>query len=427
MTRTIHEAARALRAGTLTPTDLVEECLSAIDRHEGRVRAWVSVDRDGALAEAERLLSELRAGFDRGPLHGIPVGVKDIFDVAGWPTAAGSRLWKDAIARADSDAIHRLRQSGAILLGKTVTTSYASFDPPVTRNPWDTSRTPGGSSSGSAAAVACGMCLAALASQTGGSISRPASYCGVAGLKPTHGRVGLGGVVPLAPTMDHAGVIAGCVRDLALVFEAIALPAGTGHGSVRPQPEEIVWLGGMFERLADGAVRALAGALRERHRFAPVTPPAEFADILRHHRVIMAVEAAAFHGERFRRHPEDYPPRITGLIEEGLACPAVAYHDARNARRAARAAVSALTRSHVLMTPATTTLPPPADTTGDPAFNSPWSFTGHPTVSLPAGWSEDGLPFCVQLIGAVGRETDLFALAARCEERFARVERPVPA
>src|SRR5437764_5914699 len=198
--QTIHEAADAIRQKKITPVDLVEQCLANIDRWEDKVRAWVFVDRDGALAEAKRLTDELQRGQYRGPLHVIPIGVKDIFDVFDWPTAAGSKLWANSIARQDAPIVASLRQAGTIFLGKTVTTQYASFDPPVTKNPWNLARTPGGSSSGSAAAIATGMCLAALGSQTGGSITRPASYCGVAGCKPSFGRVSLNGIVPLAPS-----------------------------------------------------------------------------------------------------------------------------------------------------------------------------------------------------------------------------------
>src|SRR5438067_2580937 len=219
---TLHAAAEDIRTGRRTSVDLLEECLANIDRLENRVKAWVFVDRDGARAEAERLTRELKQGHYRGPLHGMPLGIKDIFDVFDWPTAAGSRLWKDSIARQDSTCVRRWRDAGAVFVGKTVTTQYASFDPPPTRNPWKLDHTPGGSSSGSAAAVACGMCLGAIASQTGGSITRPASYCGVAGCKPTYGRVSCHGVVPLAPSMDHPGPIALCVRDLALLLQVLA-------------------------------------------------------------------------------------------------------------------------------------------------------------------------------------------------------------
>src|SRR5439155_24092213 len=167
----------------------LEQCLARIDRYEPKVRAWVFIDRERARQDGERLTTELKAGQDRGPLHGIPVGIKDIIDVFDMPTACGSKRWAQSYARRDATCVERLRQAGAVIMGKTVTTAYASFDPPPTRNPWNLERTPGGSSSGSAAAVACGMCLGALASQTGGSITRPASYCGVYSLKPTYGRV----------------------------------------------------------------------------------------------------------------------------------------------------------------------------------------------------------------------------------------------
>src|SRR6516165_2629536 len=219
--QTIHEAADAIRQKKITPIELVEQCLANIDRWEEHIHAWVFVDREGALEEAKRLTDELARGQYRGPLHGIPIGVKDIFDVFDWPTAAGSKLWANSIARQDADVVRQLRQAGCIFLGKTVTTQYASFDPPVTKNPWNLSRTPGGSSSGSAAAVATGMCLGALGSQTGGSITRPASYCGVAGCKPTYRYLPLDGIMPLAHSMDHPGPMAQNVMDLALMLRVM--------------------------------------------------------------------------------------------------------------------------------------------------------------------------------------------------------------
>src|SRR5262245_59257477 len=219
---TIHEAAEAIRRKQLTPIELLDQCLDRIAKHEERVRAWVFVAREEAREQAKQLTKELERGQYRGPLHGIPIAVKDIFDVFDWPTAAGSKLWANSVARKDSTAVERLRQAGAVFVGKTVTTAFASFDPPPTRNPWDAKRTPGGSSSGSAAAVACGMCLGALASQTGGSITRPAAFCGVASIKPTYGRIAVDGVVPLAPSMDHVGVMANSVRDLAILLGALS-------------------------------------------------------------------------------------------------------------------------------------------------------------------------------------------------------------
>jgi aspartyl-tRNA(Asn)/glutamyl-tRNA(Gln) amidotransferase subunit A len=432
---TLHAAGEQVRQGRFSPVDLLERCLGRIDRLESRVRAWVFVDRDGARAAAERLADEVRRGQWRGPLHGMPLAVKDIFDVYDWPTAAGSRLWVQSIARHDATVVRRLRQAGAVLLGKTVTTQYASFDPPPTRNPWNASRTPGGSSSGSAAAVACGMCLGALGSQTGGSITRPASYCGVAGCKPTYGRVSAHGVLPLAPSMDHPGPIAGCVRDLALLLQAIAGPDPLDPScSDRPVPDLLSPLAiqlspprlgrvrGLFEERAEPPVRALmeqvTASLRA-HGAAvnDVALPAAFAEVVARHRTVMAVEGAAYHEVRLRRHPEDYEPKIRALLEEGLSCPAAEYARCKDHQRELSCAMlSCFPGVDALLTPATTGPAPDAASTGDPGFNAPWSYTGLPTVSFLAGWSPDGLPLAIQLVGRPWSEAELLAVAAWCEQ-----------
>lgn len=438
--RTITAAAELIRRGDLTPVELLDQCLARIDRYEDRVRAWVVIDRDGAREQAERLTAELKRGENRGPLHGIPVGIKDIIDVFDLPTACGSKLWANSYARRDATCVDRLRQAGAVILGKTVTTAYASFDPPPTRNPWNLERTPGGSSSGSAAAVACGMCLAALASQTGGSITRPASYCGACSLKPSYGRVSVDGVLPLAPSMDHVGVMANCVRDLAIVFECIAGPDGDPHdwfgtadhrpvpdctSGLRPGPAAppvpLVRLGGLFDDLAQpdllAAFEAALGRLEA--EYAPIeraAPPAGFADVLAAHRLVMGVEAAEYHAGRMARRPDDYPPRIRELVEHGSAGRATAYVTAvRLQDELTRELARQLKGRQVFVTPAATSFAPPASSTGDPAFNSPWSFTGLPTVSVPAGRSADALPFSLQLVGEPGGEAQLLAAAHWCE------------
>jgi aspartyl-tRNA(Asn)/glutamyl-tRNA(Gln) amidotransferase subunit A len=395
------------------------------------------VDRDGAREQAKRLGEELEKGTYRGPLHGIPIGIKDIFDVFDWPTGAGSKLWAQSIARQDAVVVERLRQAGAILLGKTVTTCFASFDPPVTRNPWNLERTPGGSSSGSAAALACGMCLGALGSQTGGSITRPASYCGVAGLKPSYGIVPTEGVVPLAASMDHPGPMARCVHDLAILFQVIAGRPKLGECAIYRndelwQPTYKTCLGrlhGLFDR-AEEPVRSMMdstdGKLKDKGvMVVDINLPAAFADVLRRHRIVMAVEGAAFHEARLRKHPEDYGPKITGLLEEGLACPAPEYarckeHQAKLSKEMSACFNSACFGTvDILLTPATTGPAPDASTTGDPAFNSPWSYTGLPTVSFPVAMSPDGLPLAIQLVGARYQEAHLLAVAAWCEEALA--------
>jgi aspartyl-tRNA(Asn)/glutamyl-tRNA(Gln) amidotransferase subunit A len=432
---TLYEASDAIQQGTRTPLDLLEACLQAIERHEPRVRAWVFVDRDGARAEAERLTTELRRGQRRGPLHGIPLGIKDIFDVFDWPTACGSRLWAQSIARRDCTVVERLRRAGAVLLGKTVTTQYASFDPPPTRNPWDLSRTPGGSSSGSAAALACGMCLGAMGSQTGGSICRPASYCGVAGCKPTYARVSTDGVMPLAPSMDHPGPMATCVRDLAILLQVIAgadprdpacssrpVPDLTAALDSPLTPPRLGRVRGLFHDLAEAPVRELMDQVSEtfRSRGASVRDlalPSGFADVIARHRTVMAVEAAAYHAPRLRRHPEDYGPCIRSLLEEGLNCPAPEYARCKEHQQRLTAEMPGCFEGvDALLAPVITGPAPDASTTGNLAFQAPWSYTGLPTVSFLAGWSQEGLPLAIQLVGPAWGEAALFRAAAWCEK-----------
>lgn len=443
---TISEAAPLIRTGELTPSDLLERCLARIDRYEDKVRAWAYLDRERARRDAARLTDELKRGQHRGPLHGIPVGVKDIIDVFDMPTGCGSKRWANSYARRDATVVERLRQAGAVILGKTVTTPFAFLDPPPTRNPWTLERTPGGSSSGSAAAVACGMCLAALGTQTGGSLTRPASFCGVCSLKPTWGRVSLDGVLPLAPSLDHVGVMANCVRDLAVVYLAITGPDArrgftfASHNPIRdcmsplaqdpvPQPD-LYRLGGLFDdRLDTGFVRYYEAAadrlLSEMSVRESAVPPAGFVEVLPAHRVMMSVEAAGYHAPRLDRRPDDYPVRMRELIESGRSLPAVAYRHARVFRDDLEEQITGMLPSRVFLTPATTSLPPGPESTGDPSFNAPWSFTGHPTVSVPAGWSSEGLPFAVQLVGPSGCEDDLLAAAAWCETVLAWERRPV--
>jgi Asp-tRNA(Asn)/Glu-tRNA(Gln) amidotransferase A subunit family amidase len=435
MLPTIHSTAADIRAGRVSPLDILDACLVRIEEREERVKAWVFVARDSARADAEKASAELRAGHDRGPLHGIPIGIKDIFDVFDWPTACGSRRWAQSFARHDAPVVQRLRQAGAVLLGKTVTTKYASFDPPPTCNPWNHGRTPGGSSSGSAAAVASGMCLGALGSQTGGSITRPAAFCGVAGCKPTYGRVSKVGVVPLAHSMDHVGPIAYCVRDLAILLQAIA-----GHEPSDPhtatlevpdylhvlqellRPPRLGRLHGLFDDKAAPVVHALMDSLAKEFTSAGATVidvalPDTFAEVLTRHRTIMGVEAAEYHAPRLRRHPEEYLPNIRSLLEEGLATTPQEYARCKAHQQQLTQEIEACFDGvDVLLTPAATSPAPSINTTGDPAFNSPWSYTGLPTVSMPARRGPDGLPMAIQLIGRHWTEPVLFAAAGWCEQ-----------
>src|SRR6266436_3112721 len=223
---TLSEAARQIRRKELSPVELLESCLGMIDRLDPTIEAWVTLDREGASRQASALAHQARDGDFRGVLHGMPIGLKDIFYTAGMKTTAGHSAMADFVPEYDSAVAERLRQAGAIILGKTATTEFALMAPAPTRNPWNLAHTPGGSSSGSGAAVAARMCPAAIGSQTGGSTLRPSAYCGDAGLKPTYGRISAYGMIPLAPSTDHPGIIARPVSDLALMLQALA-----GHDS----------------------------------------------------------------------------------------------------------------------------------------------------------------------------------------------------
>ncbi|MBX3412541.1 MAG: amidase [Pirellulales bacterium] len=427
-------AARALRAGRTSPLELVEQSLERIAALEDRLQAWVSVDTIGARAAALALGQESLRGAWRGPLHGIPLGIKDIVDVAGWPTQAGSPLRASHLAAHDATIVDRLRSAGAIILGKTVTTEFASFDPPPTRNPWNLEHTPGGSSSGSAAAVAVEACAAAIGSQTGGSITRPASFCGVAGLKPTIGRVSVHGIVPLSFHLDHPGPIARHVADLALVLQVIAGPdpldplcselptddylAGLAH----PRAPRIGLLEGFFLDVCGRAIHEGTLDAFERFRAAGaqvqrLSLPESFVEVILMHRRIMAVEAAETHHKLYPAHRGQFGPHIAALIEEGLATSAGDYTAALRHRHLFQSQLKPLLAEvDVLLTPATVTTAPGIDTTGDPRFNAPWSFAGLPTVSLPTELDDRGLPLGVQLTGRAFQEANLLAAAAWCEQ-----------
>jgi aspartyl-tRNA(Asn)/glutamyl-tRNA(Gln) amidotransferase subunit A len=420
---------------------MLEICLARIDRYEPKVKAWVYIDRERARREADQLTTELKDGLDRGPLHGIPIGVKDIIDVYDMPTGCGSKLWANSYARRDATCVERLRQAGALILGKTVTTAYAYLDPPVTRNPWNLERTPGGSSSGSAAAVACGMCLGALGTQTGGSIIRPAAFCGVCALKPTYGRVSVDGVLPLAPSLDHVGVMANCVRDLAVLFETIAGPDSRGDFLENHHPitdckiedleiPNLYPLNGFFDEKLDSAIRpeyrkALETLIEANSVVTPAVPPAGFAVIHSMHLKIMATEAARVHGERLQRHPDDYPVRIRELIEIGLRTPAVETNLAFSVRASLEEQVTRMLGHRVFVTPATPRPAPGPDTTGDPSFNSPWSFLGMPALTIPLGWSKDALPLSIQITTNPSCEDELFAAARKYESSLSFDRRKV--
>lgn len=418
---------RMLRAGERTPTQILEDCLEQIRQHESQIQAWVFVAADAARRSAEALERLLQTGTDLGPLHGIPIGIKDIIDVRGWPTLAGSRLRAGHVAREDAPVVERLRRAGAVILGKTVTTEFACFDPPPTSNPHNPAHTPGGSSSGSAAATALEMCLLAVGSQTGGSITRPASYCGVAGLKPTHGQIDLSGVVPISPRLDHVGPLARSAADLAVGYSLMSgepIPPVFERWAA-PPPRLAIIESFFFEQADDEVSRVTRAAIRrlEDHVRGIVTLPLpdSFAELSVMHRRLMAVDAAQYHQANFAAQPDRYGRHVRALIEEGLRATGVEYSQATAHQQRFRAELAALwPDGYVALAPATPTpAPPTRETTGDPRFNAPWSYCGFPVVNIPCGWSVTRLPCGLQLIGKPHSEWELLRTAVWCENLLA--------
>lgn len=420
----------AIRERRLSCRDLFERCRANYEQLEPTVQAWVTFGGDTVEQRIEQLDAELKAGQWRGPLHGIPIGVKDIYDVEGQPTLAGIPRASFAPATHDAALVHRLRKAGAVVVGKTVTTPYAFFDPPPTRNPWNTSRTPGGSSSGSAAAVATGMCLGALGSQTGGSITRPASFCGIAGYKPTFGKLSRDGMFPFAPSLDHPGPMARSVADL------VCLLTGIESSPYRPlcrallykpspkQPPQCVLLGGKLAERADAEI--LSAVEQSVQEFAAAGASVTHSDaaaldlprLWKCHRTIMAVEIATSQGERLQQRPEEFTPAVRTLIEEGLATRSVDYSAAIQFQRDLRRRVRREIGKSIWLCPAAPGAAPTPETTGDPCMNSPWSFLGFPTITFPMRLSSSGLPLGLQLVAAPRRDGELFRAAWWCEARL---------
>ncbi len=414
-------SAVALRRGELSCVELVERCLNTIDERDAEIHAWIRVEREAALARAQQLDEELANGHDLGPLHGIPVGIKDIVDVAGLPTQCGFEPFADRIAREDAAVVSLLRSAGAIILGKTVTTQFAGYDPPVTRNPWNTAHTPGGSSSGSAAAVASGMCLAAIGSQTGGSITRPAAFCGIAGCKPTFGRIPTTGVYPLAPSLDHPGPFARTIGDLTLLMDCLC---GLKQDNTTPvaSPPRIGRLRGWFEQDVDDEMLAafettLASLADSDATVTEAALPPSFDDVPQHHLTVMLFEQARTHRQTFAEFPDAYRPGFAGQIAEGSEISQTDYDASCQHQRTIKPQMDALFETYdLLASPAALGAAPDPSTTGNPAMNLPFSYTGLPTVTFPMSLSAGGLPLGIQLAGRSLGEAALLRWGAWCEQ-----------
>jgi aspartyl-tRNA(Asn)/glutamyl-tRNA(Gln) amidotransferase subunit A len=423
----VKAAAEAIRTGVLSPVDLVEACVTRIRALDGELQAWAHVDAAGAFAAAHEREAEARAGRLRGALHGVPVGVKDIFDVAGMPTTGGARAFAHTRPTVDAAAVARIRAAGAIIIGKTVTTEFAYRDPAPTRNPWNLGHTPGGSSAGSAAAVAARMVPAALGSQTVGSVLRPAAYCGVVGFKGTHGLVPVAGVIPLAWSLDHIGVLTRSVEDAALVMSVMAGRELAQGAASAPRLAIAPELSARASRETAAHLEVVADAFaRAGATVSKIELPDSFRELAAAGLTVLEAEAAAYHEPAFGRHANDYSPEMRNLVEAGLRVSAPAYVRANRARLAFREDVMPLLVAHDALLSPTAPTPAPAGlgSTGDGSLCAPWSNAGVPAITLPSGIGSSGLPHAIQLIQAAGASSRLFAVAAWCERVLAFAQAP---
>ena len=407
------EAARAIRAGRLTAEALVAACLERIGARDGVLAAWAHVAAEAALAQARALYRQPA----RGPLHGVPVGIKDIFDTADLPTEHNSPIYRGNRPRADAAAVALLRRAGCVILGKTATTEFANRHPPATRNPRNPAHSPGGSSSGSAAAVADRMVPLALGTQTAGSVIRPAAFCGVIGLKPSFGSINRSGVKPVAESLDTVGLFANTVEDAAVALHLL---------SDRPMPDFAAKIAAPrigFARTsrwkeADASTHAAleSAASQLAAAGAAVTdatlPPAAQA-LFEEQGRIMNFEAARALAWEQSHHRESISAALLERLDDGWAVSREQYDNARRTARDARRQFSDLMRGFdLLLTPsARGEAPAGLASTGDSLFNRVWTLLGVPCITLPWGSGPQELPLGIQLVSAIEQDTALLAHA----------------
>lgn len=417
------DVARSLMTGERPLDGYLGEVLETIEAVEPTIRSLLpEPDRADRLhREAAALQRLYPRPAERPPLFGVVVGVKDIFHVDGLPTAAGSRLPTEALAGPEAESVRRLRRAGALVLGKTVTTEFAYFAPGPTRNPRNPEHTPGGSSSGSAAAVAAGLCPLALGTQTIGSIIRPASFCGVVGFKPSFRRVPREGVFPLAPSLDQVGFFT--LDASGAAYAAAVLCDGWKPEAEPPAPVLGVPVGPYLERSGDVArahfERALDALRGEGFDVRAVAVMADFDEVVARHQVLLAAEAAQVHAELFRRYGDLYHERTARLVTEGQRISEEELAAARDGQALFRRAIQSLMEENgvdLWLAPSTVgPAPHGLESTGDPIMNLPWTQAGLPTISLPCGLDEDGLPLGLQLVAGWYQDERLAAWAARIE------------
>ena len=417
------QLAEQLAQRTLSATELAKACLDRVALRSDTVHAFAYVDPDAVMAQAR----QLDTGPLRGPLHGLPLGVKDLFDTADMPTSYGSPIYAGHRPAADAAAVALCKEAGALVIGKTVTTEFAYFQPGPTRNPHHLAHTPGGSSSGSAAAVADHMVPLALGTQTAGSIIRPAAYCGVVGYKPSHGLITRAGVKSLSESLDTVGGFGHCVRDVALLGSVLtgdsrlltllqssfvmSLRMGVCRTPQWPMADADT------QRMLDQAVHTLAPQI---HCLAEVSLPPDLPDLVALQKDLMAFEMARALSHERVVHRAQLSARLQDLFESGIRITGAVHAANRMATARAHRAVNTLFDDwDVLLAPSTTgEAPLGLDATGDPLFCRGWTLLGLPCIHLPFFRGQHGLPMGLQLVGRFGADAELLAAAQWVHERL---------
>jgi Asp-tRNA(Asn)/Glu-tRNA(Gln) amidotransferase A subunit family amidase len=427
-------AASGLAAGDFTAEQLMQDCLARVGLRDADVRAWAHIDSDYALQMARA--ADLLAPHQRGPLHGLPVGIKDIIDTADMPTEHGSPAFAGRRPTIDAQCVTLLRAAGAIIMGKTVTTELANTNPSKTRNPHNLEHTPGGSSSGSGAGVADFQVPLALGTQTGGSVIRPASFNGIYGLKPTLGLMPRAGVLLQSHTLDTVGVYGRSLQDLALITDCISSPDSSDPQSylgmrtslrdAYKKPLAIAPRLAFLKTLAweethqgaKAAIEDLADSLGEHCESATLASPYE--RILELHAAVFGAENAHYYGGHFISRPDTMSDKLRTRMAASFDLPARHYIDALNQREVIYGALESLLAGYdaILCLSATGPAPRGFDTTGSPAYNSPWTYLGVPCISLPR-LTVESLPLGVQLVGTRGAEAQLMRVARWLDCRLA--------
>jgi len=430
---TLKQGLKEIAEGNLTSEQWTGALLERADACEKEIKAWASLDREGAL-EAARISDDNRSPKENtGPLAGAPIGIKDIIDVQGLPCEANSPFLKGNVPEKDAFCVAGLRRAGAIILGKTVTTQFATGDPSQTRNPWNLAHSPGGSSSGSAAAIATGMAPSALGSQTGGSVLRPSAYCGIIGFKPSYGLISRGGVVEVSWSLDHIGTLTRSTEDAALLLAQMAGPDDkdeTTHGNALPRfgplvprkPTKVRYpRNGISQYAAAEVIEWVDGGVEQLRKIGveieEIEFPLDFQILHDTHRMIMNVEGAAYHEKMFSKHADDYSPVIRTLVENGLKTSGMDYARGLRQRARLKTALNQIAKDCDFIVLPTFQEPPPLaeESTGSAFFNEPASQTGLPALTLPLGRGDKNLPFGIQFVSHLMSDIELLAAGWWCE------------